>query len=103
MNMKEKDLIKVMHELENYKYMCRYRGDCGTCESCDTVIPVAINALQKQIPMKPVYSDYDDNGFDEIIPNEARCPICEHEFEFGTWNEWDTPYCVCGQKMDWSK
>ena len=64
---------------------------------------MAIEALEKQIPMKPIYSDYDDNGFDEIIPNEARCPICEHEFEFGTWNEWDTPYCVCGQKMDWSE
>lgn len=64
---------------------------------------IAIEAIALQIPMKPVYSDYDDNGYDKIIPNEATCPVCGYEFEFGTWNEWDTPYCVCGQKMDWSE
>ena len=62
----------------------------------------AIEALEKQIPKKPIYSDYDDNGFDEIIPNEAKCPVCGYEFEFGMWNEFDNPYCYCGQAIDWS-
>ena len=60
----------------------------------------AVDALEKQIPRKPIYSDYDDNGFGEIIPYMAICPICGYEFEFGTWNE--NHHCVCGQAMDWS-
>ena len=63
-------------------------------------IDMAIEALEKQIPKKPIYSDYDDNGFGEIIPYTAICPICGYEFEFGTWNE--NHHCVCGQAMDWS-
>lgn len=97
------EIKKAIENIERFKYTCQYRGSCGTCEACYSAIPMAVNALKKQASVKPIYSDYDDNGFDEIIPNEARCPICGHEFEFGTWNEWDTPYCVCGQKMDWSK
>ena len=60
-----------------------------------------IEALNRQIPKKPIYSDYDDNGFDEIIPYKATCPICGHEFEFGTWNDEDNHHCVCGQVIDW--
>lgn len=85
---------------------CRFDSDCPYRKGidCDTICPYgkAIEALEKQIPKKPVYSDYDDNGFDEIIPNEAKCPVCGYEFEFGMWNEFDNPYCYCGQAIDWS-
>ena len=74
---------------------------CGQelCLACD----IAMESIEKQIPKRPVYSDYDDNGFDEIIPNEARCPVCGYKFEFGMWNEFDNPYCYCGQAIDWSE
>ena len=61
----------------------------------------AINALEKQVPKKVVYSDYGDNGFDEIIPHKAECPVCGYEFEFGEFNDRDNPYCKCGQKLEW--
>lgn len=61
---------------------------------------MAIEAIEKQIHRKPIYSDYDDNGFGEIIPYTAICPICGYEFEFGTWNE--NHHCICGQALDWS-
>ncbi len=63
----------------------------------------AISALDKQIPRKVVYSDYDDNGFDEIIPYKAECSVCGYEFEFGEFNDRDNPYCKCGQKLDWKE
>lgn len=63
----------------------------------------AIEALDKQISKKPIYSDYDDNGFDKIIPYKAICPVCGHEFKFGYWNEYDNHHCVCGQALDWEE
>ena len=62
-----------------------------------------IEALDKQVPKKPIYSDYDDNGFDEIIPYKAMCPTCGNEFEFGMWNEYDNHHCICGQAMNWGE
>lgn len=48
-------------------------------------------ALEKQIPKKPDYEDYD-----------AKCPVCGHEFENNV-NDWGCSYCQgCGQKLDWS-
>lgn len=56
---------------------------------------------EKNKPKKPIYSDFDDNGDDEIIPYKAICPICGNEFEFGSWNEEENHHCICGQKLDW--
>lgn len=95
--------MKVEEAIERIRDHFRVHDDGRPTPYLDEAVYMAIMALEKQIPMKPVYSDYDDNGDDEIIPNEAKCPVCGHEFEFGTWNEWDTPYCVCGQKMDWNE
>lgn len=64
---------------------------------------VAIEALEKQIPKKPIYSDYDDNGFDEIIPYRAECPSCGESVEFGKWNAEESHHCECGQALDWSE
>jgi len=56
---------------------------------------LAIEALEKQIPKKPEYTDeYCDFAY---------CPNCEKgEFEFDT-NTWEMKYCYeCGQAIDWS-
>lgn len=46
---------------------------------------------EKQIAMKPDYEG-----------NDAKCPICEHEFENNV-NDWGCRFCQdCGQKLDWS-
>lgn len=60
---------------------------------------LAIKAIEKQIPRKPIYSDYDDNGFGDVIPYAAKCPVCGYEFDFGTWNE--NHHCICGQALSW--
>ena len=64
---------------------------------------MAIEALRNQISMKPIYADYDDDGYGNIIPFVADCPVCLHSFEFGKWNEEDNSYCRCGQKIDWEE
>ena len=64
-------------------------------------IMFVIDEAKLQIPREPMYSDYDDNGFDEIIPYKALCPTCGYEFEFGTWNNEENHHCVCGQRIDW--
>lgn len=64
---------------------------------------VAIEALEKQMPKKPIYSDFDDNGFDEIIPHRAECPACGESVEFGKWNDEESHHCECGQAIDWSE
>lgn len=64
---------------------------------------VAIEALEKQIPKKPIYSNYEDNGFDEIIPYRAECPACGESVEFGKWNAEESHHCDCGQAIDWSE
>ena len=66
------------------------------------VIDVSMKALEKQIPKKPIYSEFDKNELEEIIPYKAECPFCRYEFEFGTWNDENNHHCVCGQKMDWA-
>lgn len=64
-------------------------------------IELAVEALEKQMPKQPIYSDYDDNGFGDVIPYTAKCPVCGYEFDFGTWNE--NHHCICGQALDWSE
>lgn len=66
-------------------------------------IKTAIKALEKQIPKKPIYSEFDDNGNDEIVPYKASCPICRYEFEFGTWNDEENHHCICGQSINWHR
>ena len=59
-------------------------------------LEMAINALEKQIPMKVLHS-YDDS----VDENWCSCPICcsglgwEHGKHY--------KYCMnCGKKLDWS-
>lgn len=60
-------------------------------------------ALEKQIPKKPIYSDYGYNDFDELLPNCAKCPSCGREISYGTWNYEDSHHCECGQALDWDE
>ena len=56
---------------------------------------------EKQTPIKPYYfSDGYADGFP--VYDEARCPICECDFEEESTN-WGCKYCPdCGQALDWS-
>ena len=62
---------------------------------------MAINALEKQIPKKPIAIDYEkymDTVKNALFLKGAYwCPNCNHVVKCGT-------YCSdCGQKLDWDE
>ena len=73
-------------------------NDCDNCQYCYSqgtfgeqkeAFSVAINALEKQIPKKPIFTE--DKQF-------ALCPCCDMK---GLIDK--QKYCDnCGQKLDWS-
>lgn len=61
---------------------------------------VAIQAVKKQMPKKPYYEG-DGYADGELVYDQAKCPVCGHEFEYGI-NDWGCNYCSdCGQRLDW--
>lgn len=59
--------------------------------------------VEKTIPKKPIYSDYEEVDYGIAVANTAKCPTCGHEFEFGDWNDMVNHHCVCGQVIDWEQ
>ena len=93
--------MEIKRAIEILEYSKGYDGmNFGATK---IALDMAIKGLTLQNPVKPIYSEYDDNGFGEIIPYKAECPVCGYEFEFGEFNDSDNPYCKCGQKLDWYK
>lgn len=101
--MNEQEAINELKE--NIRLSMKLRKSSGIEGKSPSVIAMemAIKALEKQIPNKPIYSEFDDNGNDEIVPYKAACPICRYEFEFGTWNDEENHHCICGQSINWHR
>lgn len=90
-----------INQLKWLKSVASKEGTASLYPADVSVFGMAIKDIEKQIPTKPVYTDYTNNGFDEIIPHTAKCPYCGQEFKFGTWNNKDSHHCKCGQTIDW--
>ena len=64
---------------------------------CQIAFDMAIEALEKQIPKKPIYhgDGYSDG---ELVYDMVECPTCDNDdFEVGC------NHCPkCGQALDWS-
>ena len=68
----------------------------GECSVFGEALTMAINALEKQIPKKPMIS-YDER----VKENWCSCGVCA--FGFGWKRTIHYKYCPdCGQKLDWS-
>lgn len=80
-------------------------NECELCDYCYSqgnfgeqkeAFQMAIQALEKQTPMKVLHS-YDDS----IDENWCSCPICCSGL--GWYHGKHYKYCMnCGQKLDWS-
>lgn len=90
--------MKVLEAIEKLES----HADCSW-GGLNEAFELAISALKKQVAIEPIYSGYDNNGFDEFIPYEALCPICGYAFEFGKFNNEDNHHCICGQKIEWDR
>ena len=81
--------------IEELKYDCNELGKAIPCDtswgcSFENAYEMAIQALEKQIPMKP--KERDCIGFDTLACPECKMALYLYE-----------PYCDnCGQAIDWS-
>lgn len=59
-------------------------------------LKMAIAALEKQIPKKPIKYDLSYSGY--------KCPTCDSNlYQLRSHNIYKTPNCIfCGQALDWS-
>ena len=72
--------LKKSNEIQEYYYSDEF----------SKVIDIAINAIEKQIPKKPIFDSYHRAGY--------RCPNCNNI------NPWGYEHCrYCGQNLDWSE
>ena len=99
--MKDKEAIKkvkdiIMAEINRLPFHYDTEVNDYVCDS----ISEADELLQLN---KPIYSDYGYNGFNELLPNCAKCPSCGREIPYGTWNYEDSHHCECGQALDWGE
>ena len=82
--------------------------DCDNCEYCYSqgnfgnqkeAFQMAINALEKQIPKKPIVEYKNTNDY--ITEIEWKCPICRTNYiELVPCGEWCNN---CGNRIDWSE
>lgn len=82
--------------IEAIQFDLKIGGEIHSQVLCNAV-DVAIQALEKQIPKKPMIS-YDER----VKENWCSCSICA--FGFGWKRTIHYKYCPdCGQKIDWSE
>lgn len=74
-----------------------YLTDMKICDGEE--MDMAIKALEKQIPKKPIIHTND-------IDRLACCPVCDSNVDWtyeGFWRKGNPKYCrECGQAIDWS-
>ena len=82
-------------------------NDCDNCEYCYSqgnfgnqkeAFQMAINALEKQIPKKPIINHINTN--EDVTEIEYTCSACGTNYVELTPCEEFCPYC--GNKIDWS-
>ena len=89
--MNEKKVREAIGDFKELSIQMRERGFSGASKHCD----LAIEALEKQLPMKP------EEVVGAIYSKSYECKNCGSELEphdvFGEYCKW------CGQRLDWSE
>ncbi len=92
--------LELDEVIENLEYLI---SDSCTDTQSDYIeeIEIAIQALEKQIPMKPINKtkpdDYASLAYENC--NIVVCPTCNRRLKLKSKGN----YCdKCGQKLDWS-
>lgn len=103
--MKEQEAIK---DIQTLSCLCKFGGDCMSCNICYKAVPMAIEALEKQIPKKveSIEKSYVLQGYD-CKDAYYYCPSCKCCFGAVFYVEENaktkkTKHCPeCGQALDW--
>ena len=95
-NMTESEAIEKLKNMRLYMQIEDENNDCKFTEDDYKANEMAIQALEKQIPKKPIFAN-NMMTKDKFL----MCPCCEFRFpdslvflKTRCWN--------CGQKLDWS-
>ena len=61
----------------------------------------SMNALEKQIPKKPIGKSQQKDVEHDALQNVGQCPHCHNNIVAYAW--WKETHCwICGQALDWS-
>lgn len=89
--MDEKKVREAIEVIKGYRRLDEYMNNTERLPYCD----MAIEALEKQLPMKP------EEVVGAIYSKSYECKNCGSELEphdvFGEYCKW------CGQRLDWSE
>ena len=91
--MKPEEALNNVQKIKNYMCAGNPIWDTSTIEQ---TLDMAIDALKKQIPMKPIGEHY----------AHMRCPSCNHRIPSGQGSSSrrrDNWCNYCGQKIDWGE
>ena len=81
---------------------CTFTKDKQLKEVCE----VSIEALEKQIPQKPIIKTHKYIGSDDDFVDEYFCPVCKtliiNKDTNGFYAGRKQKHCDCGQALDWS-
>ena len=99
--MKESEAIEKMKNMRLYMQIEDKNNDCKFTEDDYKANEMAIQALEKQIPKKPIMKQY----FEDLEDEYLCCPTCGEILTDRIPADNKTFYfhCMnCGQKLDWS-
>lgn len=87
---------------EAYRWMYEHFAPCGDGTKQDDAISTALDALEKQIPIRPIKSDEPryGMGYDYY---DWYCPVCHGFLAFEAQRDKLPQICKCGQRIDWSE
>lgn len=75
-------------------------------QRCNEACRVAVKALEKQIPKKPLIKTHTYSGLDDDFTNKYYCPVCNElivcEDTNGYYAGKIVEHCPCGQALDWT-
>lgn len=99
--MKENEAIEKLKNMRLYMQITDKNNDCKFTEDDYKANEMAIQALEKQIPKKPIMKQY----FKDMEEKYLCCPTCGEILTDRIPGDNKTFYfhCMnCGQKFDWS-
>ena len=99
--MKENEAIEKLKNMRLYMQITDKNNDCKFTEDDYKANETAIQALEKQIPKKPIMKQY----FKDMEEKYLCCPTCGEILTDRIPGDNKTFYfhCMnCGQKLDWS-
>ena len=98
--------VKVLENNTHSNIAYHSESACKKDNEDFAAIQMAISALERQIPKKPLIKTHTYSGSDDDFTNKYYCPVCNElivcEDTNGYYAGKIVEHCPCGQALDWS-